>query len=83
MIKPVDRLERRKFYGLQTPPRSSASNHLRLEQADHRLGESVPLVLDYEQALLQKRPRGVTATDVAALLDYVCVQGRHQEVFYL
>lgn len=44
---------------------------------------SVPLVLEYEQALLHKRPRGMTTADVETLLDYVCAEGRHQEVFYL
>ena len=44
---------------------------------------SVPLVLEYEQALLQSRPPGVTAGDVEALVDYVCSAGRHQEIFYL
>lgn len=44
---------------------------------------SVPLVLEYEQALLEARPPGVTRSDIAALLDYVCSAGRHQEIFYL
>lgn len=44
---------------------------------------SVPLVLEYEQALLQNRPSGVTATDIEALLDFVCSVGQLQEIFYL
>jgi putative PIN family toxin of toxin-antitoxin system len=44
---------------------------------------SVPLVLEYEQALLHRRPPGVTVGDVEALVDYVCSAGRHQEIFYL
>ncbi|MGH8677019.1 MAG: putative toxin-antitoxin system toxin component, PIN family [Burkholderiales bacterium] len=55
----------------------------RIGQGFFEFALSVPLVLEYEQALLQRRPRGVTVADVAALLDYVCAQGRHQEVFYL
>ena len=44
---------------------------------------SVPLVLEYEHALVQKRPRSVTAADIGTLLDFVCAQGRHQDIFYL
>jgi putative PIN family toxin of toxin-antitoxin system len=44
---------------------------------------SVPLVLEYEHALLDHRPPGVTVEDVAALLDYVCATGQEQQIFYL
>ena len=44
---------------------------------------SVPLVLEYEQALLSARPPGVTPMDVQALLDYLCSEAQLQEVFYL
>lgn len=43
---------------------------------------SVPLVLEYEDALL--RPRGsLGSTHVGDLLDYICKVGRRQEIFYL
>jgi putative PIN family toxin of toxin-antitoxin system len=44
---------------------------------------SVPLVLEYEQALTSTRPPGVTVADIAALLDYLCLEAQLQEVFYL
>lgn len=44
---------------------------------------SVPLVLEYEQALMAARPPGVTPADVQALLDYLCSEAQLQEVFYL
>lgn len=43
---------------------------------------SVPLVLEYEDALL--RHRGVLQTeDVEDVLDYVCSVARHQRIFFL
>jgi putative PIN family toxin of toxin-antitoxin system len=44
---------------------------------------SVPLVLEYEHALLDNRPPGVAGSDVDALLDYVCAVGQQQPIFYL
>lgn len=44
---------------------------------------SVPLVLEYEAAMLQKLPAGLTAADVDVVLNYVCAEARLQEVFYL
>jgi putative PIN family toxin of toxin-antitoxin system len=44
---------------------------------------SVPLVVEYEAALLEHRPPSVTANDVAIVLDYVCAESREQEIYYL
>jgi putative PIN family toxin of toxin-antitoxin system len=44
---------------------------------------SVPLVLEYEQALLRARPPGTTAQDIEAFLDYLCSEAWLQEIFYL
>lgn len=45
---------------------------------------SVPLVLEYEDALLrQPQESGIDPDDVSALLDYLCAIGRHQSIFFL
>lgn len=44
---------------------------------------SVPLVLEYEQALINTRPPGVSPMDIQAFLDYLCSEARLQEIFYL
>jgi putative PIN family toxin of toxin-antitoxin system len=44
---------------------------------------SVPLVLEYEQALMNARPREVSPMDIQAFLDYLCSEARLQEIFYL
>ena len=45
---------------------------------------SVPLVLEYEDALRRHAgDTGLTARDIAALLDYLCRVGLRQEVFFL
>jgi predicted nucleic acid-binding protein len=44
---------------------------------------SVPLVLEYEQALTSARPPGVSLAEIGALLDYFCSEAQLQEVFYL
>src|ERR1700692_186136 len=41
MIEPIYPLERGEFDGFKMTPRSLQTNHLRLEQADHRLGQRV------------------------------------------
>jgi predicted nucleic acid-binding protein len=43
---------------------------------------SVPLVLEYEDALLRRRS-SLSAKQIGDLADYVCRVGRKQEVFYL
>ena len=45
MVEPIDPLERREFHRLQTSPRPAASNHLHLEQSNHRLGEGIVLCI--------------------------------------
>ncbi len=44
---------------------------------------SVPLVLEYEEALVAQRAPGVTEQDVRTALDYICKVGRGHEVFFL
>ena len=45
---------------------------------------SVPLVLEYEDALVRhSRDAGLTAEDVDAVLDYLCKVSVHQPVFFL
>ena len=45
---------------------------------------SVPLVLEYEDALKRSaRKAGLTLHDVDDLLDYLCAVGEHREVFFL
>jgi putative PIN family toxin of toxin-antitoxin system len=44
---------------------------------------SVPLVLEYEAALLAQRLRTITAANVGAVLDYLCAVGQPHEVFFL
>lgn len=44
---------------------------------------SVPLVVEYEAALLEHRPPNVTANDSGTILDYVCAESREQEIYYL
>lgn len=43
---------------------------------------SVPLVLEYEDALLRHRG-GLRAEDVGDVLDYICSVARHQRIFFL
>jgi len=44
---------------------------------------SVPMVLEYEEALLAQRAAGITEQDIRTALDYLCEVGREQEVFFL
>lgn len=45
---------------------------------------SVPLVLEYEEALLRHRSAtGLSQRDIRGLLDYVCRVGEPQDIFYL
>ena len=44
---------------------------------------SVPMVLEYEEALLAQRAAGITELDIRTALDYLCEVGREQEVFFL
>lgn len=44
---------------------------------------SVPLVVEYEAVLLRHRTGSQTAKHVTDLVDYLCSQAHHQEIFYL
>ena len=45
---------------------------------------TVPLVLEYEDALLRHTAAsGLSSGDVSALVDYLCTVGLHQPVFFL
>lgn len=45
---------------------------------------SVPLVLEYEDVLIRHASLvGLDETDVAAVIDYVCLVGQHQRIYYL
>lgn len=45
---------------------------------------SVPLVLEYEEALRRHRKStGLSAQDIDVILDYFCSVGNLQEIFYL
>ena len=44
---------------------------------------SVPLVVEYESALLRHLTARQRAADVSALIDYLCLVGHKQEVFFL
>jgi len=45
---------------------------------------SVPLVLEYEEALLRQLGKtDLGKSDVEAIIDYLCSVGTHHEIFYL
>ena len=45
---------------------------------------SVPLILEYQQTLSQKRSDlALAASDIENVLDYLCLIGHQQKVFYL
>jgi hypothetical protein len=67
VIEPVHPLKRGEFHGLQVPPRSLASNHLRLVEPDHRFGEG--MVIGISTAAHGWRDAGVA--------EAVC--GRHRQ----
>ena len=51
---------------------------------DYRFAVSVPLVLEYEYALLNHRDEsGLVAADIGAILDFLCSAAERQEIFYL
>jgi len=48
------------------------------------LAISVPLVLEYEDALIRSLPASdLDESDVSAILDFVCSVAKHQTIFYL
>ena len=49
-----------------------------------RLAVSVPLVLEYEDALLDHREEsGLSESEIGSILDYICAVARRKEIFYL
>lgn len=44
---------------------------------------SVPLVLEYESALIAQRLPTITESDVRTALDYLCSVGHQQQIFFL
>jgi len=44
---------------------------------------SVPVVLEYEAALMERRIAPTTESDVQTVLDYLCSAGHQQQVFFL
>jgi putative PIN family toxin of toxin-antitoxin system len=56
----------------------------RVGTVDFEIAVSVPLVLEYEDALLrQTRRSGLRAADVRDLVDYLCSVARQQDIFFL
>ena len=55
-----------------------------LRTGPFEINVSVPLILEYEEVLLQHRHTfGLTATDIADFLDFVCTKANLHEVFFL
>ncbi len=45
---------------------------------------SVPLILEYQQTLTQKRSNlGLTEAEIETVLDYLCLISHQQRIFYL
>jgi putative PIN family toxin of toxin-antitoxin system len=44
---------------------------------------SVPMVLEYEDALVAQRAAGINERDIRTALDYLCGVARKQDVFFL
>jgi predicted nucleic acid-binding protein len=65
--------------------RSGASFELLrlLRAAEFEIAVSVPLVLEYESALLRHLSGSQTEEDVTAVVDYLCLVARKQKVFFL
>ena len=56
----------------------------RIGGQDFEIAISVPLVLEYEDALLRHRsPGSLDESDVAAIVDYICSVAIRQEIFFL
>jgi putative PIN family toxin of toxin-antitoxin system len=65
--------------------RSGASFELLrlLREGEFEIAVSVPLVVEYESALLRHLSGAQTEEDVTAVVDYLCLVARKQEVFFL
>jgi putative PIN family toxin of toxin-antitoxin system len=44
---------------------------------------SVPLVLEYEDALMRLKSSAITEQDIRNFVDFLCEIGHHQEIFFL
>ena len=44
---------------------------------------SVPLVLEYEDALIRLESSAITEQDIRNFVDFLCEIGHHQEIFFL
>ena len=44
---------------------------------------SVPLVLEYEDALKRLESAAITEQDIGNFVDFICKIGHHQEIFFL
>jgi putative PIN family toxin of toxin-antitoxin system len=65
--------------------RTSASFALleHLRDGSFEVAVSVPLVLEYEGALLRHLSAGQRKADVQAVVDYLCATGKQQSIFFL
>jgi putative PIN family toxin of toxin-antitoxin system len=55
-----------------------------IDTGKFELAVSVPLVLEYEAvAKRQTRTTGLSASDVDAIIDYICSIAKHQKIYYL
>lgn len=54
-----------------------------LRKGDFEIAVSVPLVVEYESALLRHTVPPLGASDVESFLDYLCLVAVRQDVFYL
>jgi putative PIN family toxin of toxin-antitoxin system len=55
-----------------------------LGSAQFEIGISVPLVLEYEDVLMRQTGLvGLDEADVAAMIDYICLVGQRQRIYYL
>lgn len=51
---------------------------------EFKIAVSVPLVLEYEYAMLNHRKEsGLSEAEIGAILDYLCLTAEHQEIFFL
>lgn len=56
----------------------------RIGTEDFDLAVSVPLVLEYEAAMLRHQPATrLTVDDVLAIIDFICAVAKPQPIFYL
>ncbi len=54
-----------------------------LSHGDYKIAVSVPLVVEYESALIRNLRPPLEREDVEALVDYLCRVGIRQDIFYL